>query len=272
MISRFSGAPRAAVSVWRRMRGHALAGWLFGALFIASSAGAIYALQAGFPSTSTRNALLVSFVLWVVWEVAVLRSMTGAKTYAPVRTELRYATSFLLYLIILVFGGVFILFPVIMATMALWALVSFDFESPEPTQEELVASFEAFQAHPLFAVCVFVFIVGLAGFLALFMRGRGYAAASVSEQRIVAMEAFNWTRTHGLHLMGVGFLVLFPFVILMLLAAALMPATVSGSEGWLAVASIAAAISVWLLLLAMQALSAETYERYRPGLSAPSSD
>ena len=272
MINKFSGVPGAAAAVWRRMQVHALSGWPIALLFVVSTAGAVYALQAGFPPSSTRNALIVSFVLLVVWEVAVLRRMTTAKRYAPVRTELRYAASFLLYVIILLFGGVFILFPVIMATMALWALVSFDFESSEPTQEELSASFEAFQSHPLFALCVIVFVLGLAGFLTLFMRGRAYAAASVAEQRIVAMEAFNWTRTQGLFLLGVGFLVLLPFAALLVLVSTFLPAASSASASGLATASLLLAGSIWLLMLGVQALSVETYQRFRPQNSAPSND
>lgn len=267
MTGKFSGSLEAARSVWQRMRGHASAGWPFALLFIASAAGGIYASQAGFPSSTQVNAALISLVLLVIWEVVVLRAMAGGERYAPVRTELRYATSFLLYVIILIFGGVFILFPVIMATMALWALVSFDFESPEPTQEELTASFEAFQSHPLFALCVLVFALGIAGFFTLFMRGRAYAAASVSEQRIVAMEAFNWTRTHGIFLLTVGGIVLLPLFALAIFLAAMLPSGVDVSANVLGTKSMLMAIVLWANMLALQALSVETYERFRPDVS-----
>lgn len=263
MAGKFADVPNTALSAWRRMYSNAFAGKLSALLFLASAAGLIYAVRAGFPPSARMNALLLSFVLLVVWEVAVLRAMTGSESYTAARTELRYATSFLLYAIILIFGGVFILFPVIMATMALWALVSFDFETTEPTQEELAASFEAFQSHPLFAVCVLIFGLGIAGFFTLFMRGRAYAAASVAEQRIVAMEAFNWTRTHGLFLLAVGILVLLPFALLCALSGALLPAASEVSAGHLAISCLLVALSIWLLMLAVQALSAETYQRYR---------
>lgn len=256
-----------AVAVWNRMRAHAVSGWPFACLFIVSTAGAIYAWQADFPSSAKTYTLLTSFVFLIIWEVAVLRALTVAEHYTPVRSELRYATSFLLYVIILIFGGVFILFPVIMATMALWALVSFDFEAPEQTQEELTASFEAFQSHPMFAICVLTFAVGLAGFLALLMRGRAYAAASVAEQRIVAMEAFNWTRTHGIFLMAVGILVMSPFAALWVFSSIMLPQAASASASGLAFASIWLAITFWLLMLALQVLSAEVYQRYRPDIS-----
>ncbi len=264
MFKKFSGATRVVAAVWKRMRVHAHSGWPFALLFIASSAGAIYAWHAGFPETARANTLLLSVVLLVIWEVAVLREMTGAENYAPVRTELRYATSFVLFMIILIFGGVIILLPLIMATMALWALVSFDFESAEPTQEELTASFEAFQSHPLFALCVLVFASGLAGFLAFFMRGRAYAAASVAEQRIVAMEAFNWTRTQSMFLMWVGLLTLLPFALLWSISIMLLPTAASSATGGLAIASILVAVTFWLLMLALQSVSVEIYERHRP--------
>lgn len=264
MVSKLSGVPEAVVAVWQCMRAHALSGWPFALLFIASAAGAIYAVRADFPPGIQTNAALVSFALLVIWEVAVLRAMTNSGTYAPIRTELRYAASFLLYVIILIFGAVFILFPVIMATMAVWALTSLDFESAEPTQEELAASFEAFQSHPLFALCVLIFALGILGFFALFMRGRAYAAASVAEQRIVAMEAFNWTRTHGAYLASVGLGALAPFILLVGIAVWLLPVSQSASAGGLAGGSLLVALLIWLLILAVQALSAETYDRFRP--------
>lgn len=256
--------PAATMAVWQRMREHAFSGWPFAFLFIMSAAGAVYASQAGFPATVRANTFIMSFVFLVVWEVAVLKRMVGAEHYAPIRTELRYAASLLLYAIILVFGGVFILFPVIMATMALWALVSFEFESPEPTQEELTASFEVFQSHPLFAVCVLIFALGIFGFGTLFMRGRAFAPASISEQRIVAMEGFNWTRTHGLFLFGLGFLALLPFVIVFGLSMALLPSATSATIGALALSSLLVGLAFWLIMLALQAMSTEVYQRFRP--------
>ena len=200
----------AAASVLQRMRVHMSAGWPWALVWMSGFAGAVFAAQTG-QAAAAASAFLVSFIGLIFWEAAVLRKMTGsARASAFGLQELRYAVSFLLYAIILMFGAVIILFPVIMATMALWALVNFEFETPEPTQEELAASFEAFQAHPLFIVCVAIFMIGLAGLFTLMMRGRAYAAASIAEQRIVAMEAFNWTRTHGLFLLAVGLLALLP--------------------------------------------------------------
>ena len=248
--------------ILREMRAHALAGWPWALVWTLSFAAALYAYASAQAFLAPKSLLLVSFVGLIIWEAAVLRQLTGAG-YAAGRTELRYTVSLFLYAIILILGVVMILFPVILSTMALWALVSFEFDGPEPTQEELTASFEAFQSHPLFALCVLIFFLGIAGVFALVMRGAAYAAASVSEGRVVAMEAFQWTRGRTLYILGAGFLVLAPFVLLTLGAVSIGANLDSGGTAARMAGSALVAIALWPFMLALQVLSAEIYRLFR---------
>lgn len=179
--------------------------------------------------------------------------------------------SSLLYLIVLLFGGLFILFPIIMFTMALWALVSFDtLDEPDMSAEEFASSFDAFQSHPMFFLCVFVFAIGIAGLVALMMRGAAYAAASVAERRIVAMEAFNWTRGSSLRLMAFGGLILIPIAVANIGISQASQHLQPQSAPVIMLAGFLTGVVLWLSKLTALALSAEVYRQFRSSASVSS--
>lgn len=249
-------------SVYARMRRHALTRWPFALLWCASLMAALYTSYVG-----SKYALawwLIS-VWWVLlWEVIILRAMTGGEVKSDLgMASFKYALSNILYAIIIVFAAVIILLPVILATLALMALVSFDPDLPKPTEAETEAAWLAFRSHPLFYVCVAIFAAGLAGLFTAAMRGIAFAAASVAERRVVAMEAFHWTRHRGLFLLGVGLGVLVPFLVMVGGGVAAMETSRASSPAANLFGCLIFALTLWPALLAMMALSAEVYERFR---------
>ena len=252
----------AAAHTYRRMGAHALTGAPIAVVWTACFAGAFYVSGQLDGVLATALTFLGVLVL-VVWQAGTLRAMTsGAATFRLGGEEIKYVIATVLYSIILAFGAVIILFPVIMATMALWALVSFEFEGPEMSQEEFIASFEAFQAHPLFALCVLVLIAGLCAIAALAMRGSGYAAACISKRRVVAMEAFNWTRGNNLFLLALGLTVALPVILLIGpigYAASMMQSEATAAR---LLSAFLTALVIWPVSLAALSLSCEVFARF----------
>jgi len=243
---------------------HEMPGLPFVAVWVACITAIIFYSGGGAPSILPMILSLIALLTLVIWEAGTLQAMiSGVPSFSFGPREGKFVMSNFLYGVILIFGATIILLPIILAALALMALVSFDPDAVKPTSEETAAAWEAFRSHPLFAICVAIFAAGIAAIAAMVMRGIAFAAASIAERRVIAMEAFHWTRGQSLRLLIAGFVVAFPFIVLNLggsLAASHLQTM--GRAAHL-LGSFLAALTLWPGFLAALAVSAEVFERFR---------
>lgn len=167
----------------------------------------------------------------------------------------RLAVSLGLSSAILFFLAVVTLLATGIATFAIMAGSGFDFDAAGADADAWDAAMAAYQATPGWQLAVAIFLFGLAVFLAAVARTAPVIAASVTENRIVALESFNWTRRQGVrHFIGALAVFAVPVALMML---ASLPVTAPIALGVQALA-VVAAIYGWCCL------SAASYDLLRP--------
>ncbi|MEO0465754.1 MAG: hypothetical protein AAF216_04370 [Pseudomonadota bacterium] len=131
----------------------------------------------------------VVFAALVITACVLVLRMERLSWSGGLGTAPKLAVSMVLTLLILAFLGLLAVFGSSLASLAIMAGAGFDFSA-----EDQAAAMEAFQSTPGWQLCMVVF--GLAGLVFLFaiVRSLPVIAASVRDNRIVAMEAFGWTR------------------------------------------------------------------------------
>ena len=158
--------------------------------------------------------------------------------------------SILLSSTVLVFLGVVTLLAVGIVTFIIMAGSGFDFDSAGQSPETWDAALQAYQASTGWQLSVAVFFFGLAVFLVAVARTLPLVAASVQEDRVVALEVFNWTRKQGVRL----FVAALAGLALPVLAIVLIGESVVGPTG-VALKALAMALAIY----AWCALSAGSY-------------
>lgn len=121
---------------------------------------------------------------------------------SPARLHVHAPVSLLLVGLVLGFLAIMTLLAVTLASLAIRAGAGYDF-SAEPVIAE--AAYTASPARQL------EYVAGLVGILVLCMgiaRSIPALAASLAQRRIIALEAFNWTRGQGVRLLATSILVL----------------------------------------------------------------
>lgn len=141
--------------------------------------------------------LFLVVVTALVWHLLGL-SGPGWLTRLP-----RVALSIGLTALILGFLAILAVFASAMASLAIMAGAGYDFSA-----EDQAAAMTAFQQTPGWQLCLVCF--GLAGlfFVAAALRSLPVLAASLHESRVVALEAFMWTRGYLKTLIPAAFVLL----------------------------------------------------------------
>lgn len=165
-------------------------GWgvmLVGAALVSA---AVYLAAMAVPGAGGLVAAAGFTVFWIS-----LRATAGMSAVPTRPAEgVRLLLSLTLKWLILSFLALLTVMAVILCTLAIMAGGGFDFEASAGGGEAAEAAMAAFQATPgwqLAQVLALLATLLMAGAVA---RGLAVAAASLAEARIVAMEAFNWTR------------------------------------------------------------------------------
>ncbi|MEO0817220.1 MAG: hypothetical protein AAFX86_07905, partial [Pseudomonadota bacterium] len=157
---------------------------------------------------------------------------------------------------ILLFLAVMTLLASGLAAFAIMSGSGFDFDAASENAEAYDTELAEYQETPGWQLAMAVFLVALLLFLGAVARALPFAAASAKEGRIVALEAFNWTRKQGARL---------------LIALAVLTGPAIGLAAWgrfslsAGVGAFVQALAVTLGLIAWIALSAASYRLLRRG-------
>lgn len=173
------------------------------------------------------------------------------------RTPLLFV-SLLLIGFILVFLAVMTLMASGLGAFAIMTGSGFDFEAIGASNDPQAAfnvALEAYQQTLGWQVVLGMFLVALFLFFIAVARSLPVVAASAMEKRIVALEAFNWTRKQGLKLFVAGLV-----FIALPLAAAISSAVVLNAT----VALLFAALFTAGAIIGWAALSRASYQLLRP--------
>ncbi|MEL6567820.1 MAG: hypothetical protein AAFQ22_05330 [Pseudomonadota bacterium] len=177
-----------------------------------------------------------------------LRRATGATPRLLASLGLVSAILFFLAVMTLLASG--------LAAFAIMSGSGFDFDAASANPEAYDEELAKYQETPGWQLAMAVFLVALLLFLGAVARALPFAAASIIEGRIVALEAFNWTRKQGARL---------------LIALAILTGPAIGLAAWArfslsaGIGAFVQALAVTLGLIAWIALSAASYRLLRRG-------
>lgn len=177
-----------------------------------------------------------------------------ARAYAIASDFLRAVASTALVAFILVFLAVMTLMACGLGTFAIMAGSGFDFDLASQGSEGFEQAMAAYQDTPGWQLSLVVSLLAVALFAGAVARSVPFSAASAKERRVVALEAFNWTRKRAVLLAcGVSVFVAVPAGL------AVASGGLPGPLGQVAAGAFAfAAIAGW------HAVSASAYKRFAP--------
>lgn len=215
----------------------------------------------GLPVWST---VFVGVGFGLIAAAALIRSMDGRDRGLSAlglgSGEIRLAVSTLLIVLLLAFVFVMTLLVVTLVVIGIMAGSGFDFDAAGADPEAFSALFSQYRVTPGWQLSQAVFLLGAAAWLLVVARAIAFAAASIVEERVVAMEAVKWSRGMGLKLLAVLIGLVIPPLAGM--SATLSLAGTGIWPGW----AVGAVLGAWAgcMLLMACALSLVAYRALAP--------
>lgn len=163
--------------------------------------------------------LIAGFVLEVVFGGVLVRAMLkgewrGLFGLTPGRDLIFYSVSYLLYLLLIALVFLAIALPVVLACMGIMAGAGFDYETAFGDMLVFEQMFVDFLSGPAGWATLGVFLFGLLAWIAIALRGLAFGVGAIAQSRVVALEAFGWTKGNTLRLMAIWLGILIPVIVL----------------------------------------------------------
>jgi len=154
-------------------------------------------------------ATLIGMVASLLLVTALLRGMVrdewdGIANIKLGRDEANVLVSGILYSLLWMLIALAIFVPLVLACMAVMFGGGFDFQRAADGGEAVAAQvFTDFLMTPGGILTLILFTLGLLAIFAAAMRGAAYSAGAIDQRRVVALEAFSWTKGNTLRLLAI---------------------------------------------------------------------
>ena len=225
--------------------------------------------------------LILEFAASLLLGAAILRGILRKDWRGPLGARLGqdeglYFVSSLAIMVIWLLILLIVMLPVVLACMVILAGSGIDLDTLSSS-----VGWARIAGTPAWYGGLLVFILGLFTVIALMMRSIPYAAGSIDRRKIVAMEAFQWTKGNTLRLLAIFVGLFIPLMVIMWVGARLtgLLAAGIGEAANTVILPTKAAHQIPLLsfeslfslpgTVAFVVLSAEVYRRVRPDAVDP---